>query len=244
MSPSVVPGLGVDLAYERRGAGPPVLLVHGMAGAKECWDGLARELRDRATVIAYDRRGYGASTAPEPYERTTIEEQAEDAAALLARLDAAPAVVCGRDLGAVVCLDLVKRHPAAVRAAVLVDPALYQLAPAATEALSAERVALEQAVRDGGPGGGVEAWLEGRGAELERIARAREDAGAFFADYAGLASWPILGRELRAFDVPLAVLASAAAPGYAREVAEALAELVGVDVRDAGELVSVLLRLI
>ena len=76
-------------------------------------------LEDVARVIAYDRRGYGASGAPEPYEGTTVEEQAEDAAALLRALDAAPAVVFGDGFGALVALDLVKRHAALVRAVVL-----------------------------------------------------------------------------------------------------------------------------
>ena len=235
MSPSVQ-GLGVGLAYEERGEGAPVLLVHGLADGKESWDALATELERSCRVIAYDRRGYGGSTAPEPYERTTVAEQAEDAAALLAGLEAAPAVVCGRDLGAVVGLDLAKRHRGLVRALVLVDPALYQLSRAATEALSAERQALEQGVREGGPPGAVEAWLESRSAPPDRVARARDAAGAFFADYAGLASWPVLRRELRAYDVPIAVLSAAHAPAHAREVAGSLAEIVGVELREAGQL--------
>jgi pimeloyl-ACP methyl ester carboxylesterase len=243
MSPSVH-GLGVELAYEERGQGTPVLLVHGLADGKESWTGLAAELSATARVIAYDRRGYGGSTAPEPYGSTTVEEQAEDAAALLEGVAAAPAVVCGRDLGAVVGLDLAKRHPGLVRGLVLVDPALYQLAPSATEALSAERSALEQAVREGGPAGGVEAWLESREAAPERVARARASAGAFFADYAGVASWPVLRRELRAYEVPISVLVSAHAPAYAREAARSLADLVGVEPRDTAELAAVVAELL
>jgi pimeloyl-ACP methyl ester carboxylesterase len=227
MSP-IVEGLGVGLAYEERGEGPAVLLVHGLASGREEWAPVAAAVGARARVIAYDRRGYGGSTAPEPYERTTVEEQAEDAAALLRGLDAAPAVVCGRDLGAVVALDLAKRYRELVTAVVLVDPALYQLAPEATEALGHEREVLEAALRGGGPVAAVEAWLAARGAPAERVRRAREHPAAFFADFAGLASWPILRRELRALDVPAAVLVSADAPAHARAAARALAELLDV----------------
>jgi pimeloyl-ACP methyl ester carboxylesterase len=233
-------GLGVELAYEERGEGDPVLLVHGIADRAVGWEAVAAQVSDRLRLIAYDRRGYGDSGAPEPYERTTVEEQTEDAAALLRDLDVSGALIVGRDLGALVALDLVRRHRDLVRAVALVDPALYQLVPDATEALSAERVALEQAVRDGGPAGAVEHWLAARGAGPERIARAREDASAFFADYAGLPTLSILRRELRALDLPVAVFASPTGPGYVHATAAALAEVVGADLRPEAELAQLL----
>jgi pimeloyl-ACP methyl ester carboxylesterase len=224
VSPTVE-GMGVELAYEAAGEGPAVLLVHGIADRAEGWRELAARLAADARVIAYDRRGYGRSGAPEPYERTTVEEQAEDAAALLRALDAAPAVACGRDIGALVCLDLARRHPGAVRAAVVMDPPLYAFSPAATEALSQERILLEEWLRDGGPAGAVERWLSVRGAGPERIAAARQDHRAFFADYAGLATWEVLRRDLRALDLPLVVIASEGAPPHDRQAADALARL-------------------
>jgi pimeloyl-ACP methyl ester carboxylesterase len=238
-------GLGVELSYEEHGAGAPVLLVHGIADRAAGWREVWEALEGEARVIAYDRRGYGDSEAPAPYERTTVEEQAEDAAMLLRGLDAAPALVCGRDLGAIVALDLVRRYRELVRAVGLVDPALYQLAPGATEALSAERVLLEKALRDGGPAGAVEAWLAARGAPADRIERARGDHVAFFADYAGLATWPVLRRDLRGLDLPVAVLVSTGAPAYAREVAGTLSDLIpGARLRTEDELVATLRELL
>jgi pimeloyl-ACP methyl ester carboxylesterase len=216
---------GVELAYEERGAGAAVLLVHGMADRASGWGEVAAALAGEARVIAYDRRGSGASGAPEPYGRTTVEEQAEDAAGLLRALHAGPAVVCGRDLGALVALDLIRRHAALVRGAVLVDPALYQLRAEATEALSGERIALEDAVRQGGPPRAVETWLAAHGAPPEQVTTAREDAAAFFADYGSLGTWPVLRRELRAVSVPVAVVVSPGAPLWTRATAAALAEL-------------------
>jgi pimeloyl-ACP methyl ester carboxylesterase len=221
----MVPGLGVDLAVVERGSGPAVVLVHGMADDAAGWAPVAETLVARARVIAYDRRGYGASQAPEPYGQTTVAEQAEDAARLIAALDAAPAVVCGRDLGALVCLDLAKRHRAQVAALALIDPPLLAFVPAATEALASERVALESWLRDEGPAGAVERWLGARGAGSERVARARRAAVAFFADYGAVATWPVTRAELRALDVPAAVLDSAEAPAYQRQASAALAEL-------------------
>src|SRR3954454_17541845 len=123
---STVEGAGVALAYEERGEGPGVVLMHGMASSGADLLHLAAPLEREARVVAYDRRGYGESGAPEPYERTTVNEQAEDAATLLRALDAAPAIAVGLDLGALIVIDLLLRHTALLRGAVLVDPPVLQ----------------------------------------------------------------------------------------------------------------------
>jgi pimeloyl-ACP methyl ester carboxylesterase len=234
---SIVEGAGVALNVVERGAGAPVLLIHGLASDAEAMAPVAQALAADARTIAYDRRGYGSSGAPEPYRGTTVEEQAQDAAALLGALDAGPAVICGDGFGALVALDLVKRHRPLVRAAVLSNPPLFMFVPEATERLAAQHVELEAAVREGGPEAGVEAWLGGRaqGAALER---ARAAHRAFFADYAGLASWPVTRRELRALDVPAVVLTGPSSPPHIVAAADALAALLPVAARaDDGELV-------
>src|SRR3954469_2827894 len=70
MAPSVE-GAGVALNAAERGSGPAVLLVHGMASDALALEPIAKELSSQARVIAYDRRGYGSSGAPEPHPRTT-----------------------------------------------------------------------------------------------------------------------------------------------------------------------------
>jgi pimeloyl-ACP methyl ester carboxylesterase len=226
MAPSVE-GAGVPLAYAERGAGPAVLLVHGIAAEGAALAPVVEALADAARVIAYDRRGYGASGAPVPYGGTTVEEQAQDAAALLTALEAAPAVVAGDGFGALVALDLIKRHGPLVSAAVLRDPPLFMFVPEATERLAEERAQIEEAVRGGGPPAGVEAWLGDAARVLapEALERARAAHMAFFADYAGLASWPASRRELRALDVPAVVLTGERSPPHVVAAADALAAL-------------------
>lgn len=223
MSPTVE-GAGVALAYAERGEGPAVLLIHGIASDADGLAPLAEALAPQARVIAYDRRGYGASGAPEPYAATTVAEQAQDAAALLAALGAAPAVVAGDGFGALIALDLVKRHRDLVRAAVLADPPLFAFVPEATAALSAQRALLEQALRAGGPELAVQAWL-GERVDAAALARARSAHRAFFADVAGLASWPVTRGELRALDVPAVVLTRPGSPAHLVAAADALAGL-------------------
>jgi pimeloyl-ACP methyl ester carboxylesterase len=228
---AVVEGAGVEIFFRESGSGPAAVLVHGMAADLESWSADI----PGAWTIRYDRRGYGSSGAPEPYDRTTVAEQAEDLAALVGRLGADPAVAAGVDFGALVVLDVLKRHPGRLRAAVLVDPPAFQLVDA-FEALAAERAALEDALRDGGPERAVEIWLAARGvADAERLERARRDARAFFADWGGQASLPLSRRELRAIDVPVVVLDSAHAPKHARAASDALANLLGDARRGGGE---------
>jgi pimeloyl-ACP methyl ester carboxylesterase len=216
-----VEGAGVALAYEEAGSGPAIVLVHGMAADRTAWDQVPG-----ARTIAYDRRGYGGSEAPEPYTATTVAEQAEDLAALLGALDARPALGVGADFGALVVLDLALRHPGALRAAVLIDPPLFQLVDA-LEPLAAERAELEQALRDGGPARAVEVWLAAHGVgDRERRGVARRDAAAFFADYGGQATLSIARRDLRSLSLPVAVLDSPHASAHARAASDAVAGLI------------------
>ena len=223
---AVVEGAGVELAYEGSGA---VVLVHGMAADRTVWP-------DKLGGVRYDRRGYGESGAPEPYDRTTVAEQAEDLVALLGALDVAGVVAVGADFGALVVLDVLKRHAGALAGAVLVDAPVFQLVPDALEQLAAERAALEQALREGGRARAVELWLAARGvADAERLARARRDTLAFFADYGGQASLPLSRGDLRAIDVPVTVLDSPHAQPHARAASDAVARLLGAGRRGGAE---------
>src|SRR5262245_21288567 len=134
---------GVEIAWSERGRGSPIVLIHETATSAAIWEPLAAALSDDARVIAYDRRGWDESSAPEDYRRTTIEEQSEDAAALIEATAGGPATVAGAGVGAVIALDLVLRRPDLVSAALLVEPPVLQLLPIATEALTDDRRLLE-----------------------------------------------------------------------------------------------------
>jgi esterase len=122
---------GVRLAYEERGSGDPILCIHGAGSSTQLWANAVEELAQLGRVIAYDRRGCSRSERPEPYERTSVSEHADDAAALLDALDAAPAVIIGRSYGGTVAIDMAIRHAGQVRAlASLEGDAPRKLAPA------------------------------------------------------------------------------------------------------------------
>jgi len=105
---------GVRLYYEERGAGTPILGIHGAGSSAAFWEDAAERLAEHGRVITYDRRGSNRSERPEPYEKTSVQEHADDALALVRALDAEPAILIGRSYGATMALDLALRHPASV----------------------------------------------------------------------------------------------------------------------------------
>ena len=99
------------IAYERRGVGPPLLLLAGLGSRARLWGELPRLLADRFTVLAPDNRGVGGSRGG---ERFTLAGAADDAAAVIADGGFAVAGVVGVSMGGLVACQLAVRRPAAV----------------------------------------------------------------------------------------------------------------------------------
>ena len=227
---------GVELSWSESGSGVPVLLVHETATSSRVWDRVAEAIAESGRAIAYDRRGWGGSTAPDDYRRTTVEEQSEDAAVLLEELDAVPAVVCGAGLGAVIALDLLLRRPELLRGAVLIEPPVLALVPAATAALSEDRETLRDAFAERKAHGAVNAYLSGRlqalSAEVDEVPSAltgdsHERSGVLFAELGAAAGWNMPLVRLAGATVPSRVVTTSATPPLVREAAEALVGRLG-----------------
>lgn len=91
---------GTEIAYWTSGAGPPLLLVHGVLGDHSRWEALQPHLASRFTVHAMDRRGRGASGDAPKY---AVEREFEDVAAVVdavAGAADAPVAVYGHSGGA------------------------------------------------------------------------------------------------------------------------------------------------
>jgi pimeloyl-ACP methyl ester carboxylesterase len=157
------------------------------------WTDAAEKLAGIGRVIADDRRGCARSERPEPYERTSVAEQADDVAALLDALGATPALVIGRSYGGTIAIDLALRHPDCVRAVVGLQPdGSREMAPAAAAWVDAfaERmraVAAGDGVHTLGEGlitdlGGHDAW---RSLPDEVRGALAENGPAILAELAG-----------------------------------------------------------
>jgi len=98
---------------------PVVVAVHGITANAWSFGTVAEHLDGELAMVAVDLRGRGASSdVPPPYG---IRSHADDVAAVIARLGAAPAVLVGHSMGAHVALMCAERHPEAVAGLVLVD---------------------------------------------------------------------------------------------------------------------------
>jgi pimeloyl-ACP methyl ester carboxylesterase len=111
---------GTSIAYERSGAGPPLVLIHGTGIDHRQWTSLLPRLRQYFTVYSVDRRGRGQSGDAQPY---AIEREFDDVAAVV---DAASELVnlFGHSYGAICSLEaaLVTTH---IRKLGLYEPPIY-----------------------------------------------------------------------------------------------------------------------
>ena len=241
MSPATVEGAGVELAYDERGEGAPLVLVHGTASTRTIWDEVREVLDGEWRTIAYDRRGYGQSGAPEDYRRTTIEEHGDDLIALLRALDVAPALVCGHSFGAMTTLDAVVRESGLVSAAVLLEPPMLWLTPNGARTASDLRSAIEKGAAERGSDGAIAAFTrEVCGPQAldvvgqERVLAALKYPRGFAADVVAVASWSVPPRALREVETPVVLMAGTRTPPQWREPAEVLARMIpSAELREA-----------
>jgi pimeloyl-ACP methyl ester carboxylesterase len=138
---------GVSLYYEEHGNGEPIVCVHGTSGSAAVWGPGVDELAARGRTIVYDRRGCSRSERPEPY-LTNVHEQADDAAALIETLGAAPAIVIGRSYGGETAIDLALRFPDRVRALVLLEASLLELSESTAKWAAAAKQRIYTAAED------------------------------------------------------------------------------------------------
>ncbi len=109
----------IDTYYEDTGEGQPLFLIHGLGSSARNWELQARYFAEKYRVITYDLRGHGRSSKPPgPYSMRTF---AEDAAALLTGLNAAPAHVVGISMGGMIVFELALRFPGLLKSLVIVN---------------------------------------------------------------------------------------------------------------------------
>ena len=104
---------GIDLSYEERGSGPPLLIIPPLSSTGFTISALEPHFRS----ITFDNRGAGRSSVPPgPY---TTRLLADDAAALLEHLGVERAHVLGFSLGAEIAQELALAYPERVDRLVL-----------------------------------------------------------------------------------------------------------------------------
>jgi pimeloyl-ACP methyl ester carboxylesterase len=102
---------GLDIAYQRAGVGPPLVLLHGYVGdGPTTWRRQIEALSDEFTVVAWDAPGAGRSSdPPEPFG---MAGYADCLAGFVQRLGLGRPHVAGLSFGGALALELYRRHPA------------------------------------------------------------------------------------------------------------------------------------
>jgi 3-oxoadipate enol-lactonase len=161
---------GTEIWYVDRGAGVPLLLVHGFPLDHTLWAGQIDSLAGRTgeflvgeaywaapgqtevsappvRVIAPDLRGFGRSKSQQA--KLTMEQFADDLAGLLDGLGVGePVVLCGLSMGGYVALQFWRKYAARLRGLILCDTRAAADAPA----VAAARLTMADQVLREGPG--------------------------------------------------------------------------------------------
>ena len=130
---------GIKLVYHKKGAGEPMLLLHGITDSGLCWGRTADALAEQYTIYALDQRGHGASDAP--LSGYAYTDCAMDTLALLRVIGIESAIVMGHSYGAKIGMTMAAVQPAAVSKLILIDPPLSTFPlDASPETASRERL--------------------------------------------------------------------------------------------------------
>lgn len=133
----------VDLAVRETGSGEPLVLLHAFPLHAGLFDAVRGRLAGWQ-VITPDLRGFGGSLPGD--DPPALAAMADDVAAMLDRRGMPAAIIGGVSMGGYVVMEMLRRHPSRVRAALLVDTKADADTP---EARQARLTAADTVLRDG-----------------------------------------------------------------------------------------------
>ena len=107
----------IQLYYEVRGQGEPLVLIMGLGANANGWDMQTPTFSREFQVVAFDNRGSGRSDKPD--SRYTTRLFADDTAGLMDALDIASAHVYGMSMGGLIAQELALNYPQRVRTLIL-----------------------------------------------------------------------------------------------------------------------------
>jgi pimeloyl-ACP methyl ester carboxylesterase len=226
---------GVQLHYERSGAGEPLVLVHGSWVDCRVSDDVAPLLRRTFEVIVYDRRGHSLSTCPSG--QGSVQDDVDDLVALIDLLGAGRAHVVGASFGGSIALRLAAGRPDALLSAAVHEPPLFDLLDSRALELSeltqltelrAQLATVAARLETGDLGGGAHLYFDrvaeapGGWAGLEPARRRAlvDNASTYLDQYRDPDALRIELGDLAAFDGPALVTRGDRRPPFFRRIAE------------------------
>lgn len=116
-------------AYGQRGAGHPIVLVHGAFTSSRLWQDTLRRLPKGHRVLVLDLLGHGRSDPPGTHGMT-VADHARRLAQLLDVMGVQEVMLVGHGMGAAVCARVAHEQPARIAQLMLVNPSLLAAHPA------------------------------------------------------------------------------------------------------------------
>jgi pimeloyl-ACP methyl ester carboxylesterase len=114
----------VELAYIDRGAGRPLVLIHGFPLDHTMWSPQIDALSRYCRVIAPDLRGFGQSSLGnvDPARGMALEQYADDVACLLDAMEVnEPVILAGFSMGGYIAWQFVRKHAQRLSALIACD---------------------------------------------------------------------------------------------------------------------------
>ncbi len=114
----------INIAICSKGAGPPLLLLHGYPQTSFMWHKIAPRLAEDFTVVVADLRGYGDSDKPTSSEDHAVYSKramATDMMAVMTALGHSQFFIAGHDRGGRVAHRLARDYPQAVTKLAVLD---------------------------------------------------------------------------------------------------------------------------
>lgn len=110
---------GLDIFYEKAGAGPPLVFIHALPFNHNLWQYQIADLSNRFTTYAVDLRGWGRSA--KPHTPFTLQDMGADVMGVLDDEGVSgPVVFVGCSIGSKIALMLACERPERVAAAILI----------------------------------------------------------------------------------------------------------------------------
>lgn len=116
---------GARLHFVIKGAGRPVVLIHGNPGSCQDWSRLYTPISSRYQAIAFDRPGHGNSDRPN-HRDITVDVQAQMLHTALRELQVERPILVGHSWGGALALAYALEFPEDLSGLVLLAPAVYE----------------------------------------------------------------------------------------------------------------------
>jgi len=227
---------GIELEFEERGSGEPVVLIHGSAVKDDLLPVGNRLAPEGYGIIRYHRRGYGGSSPVPGLGPVSIADQSHDCVGLMHELGIERAHVVGHSTGGVIALQIALDAPDVVHSLTLLEPALILIVPSG-QAMMEQMTPVVEMYQGGQKAQAAEAFIQaisrpnareiidgsiGDGAYDDALTM----ADMFFGiEMASLQGWSFGQDEAQRITQPVLFVMGVETPPPFREVQELLAQL-------------------